>query len=139
MVNLTQSYFSGQSTPPAAQQPSTSTTPTPTPVPSESPQPVPKQVCNANRILDIPAVRFLLRSDFFNLLHLNDEALMQYNSSPTLKHMVTKMRREGSQSPPVTTSFERYQHNRDLVSLINKFADTTRPLPTGLFTVQSNI
>lgn len=88
-------------------------------------------ISSSGRILDVPAVRFLLRSDFFNVLHLNDDALMQYNGSPTLKHMVTKIRRESQQTPPVTVSFERYQHNRDLVSLVNKFADTRKPLPRG--------
>ncbi|KAF7494146.1 E3 ubiquitin-protein ligase HECW2 [Sarcoptes scabiei] len=83
------------------------------------------------KILDVPAVKFLLRPDFFSLMHLNDEALSQFNSSPTLKHMITKIRREGQQSPPVTVSFERYQHNRDLVSLINKFVDVSKPLPSG--------
>lgn len=88
-------------------------------------------ISSSGRILDVPAIRFLLRSDFFNILHLNDDALMQYNGSPTLKHMVTKIRRESQQTPPVTVSFERYQHNRDLVSLVNKFADTRKPLPRG--------
>lgn len=97
--------------------------PTPTPPPSSS--------STANRILDVPALRFLLRSDFFNVLHLNDDALGQYNGSTTLKHMVTKIRREGQKSPPSTESFQRYQHNRYLVSLINKFANTDKPLPRG--------
>jgi hypothetical protein len=81
-------------------------------------------------ILDLPAVRFLIRTDFFNLLHMNDDALAQYNSSSSLKHMVTKIRREGQHS--TTAAFERYQHNRDLVSLINKFAETSRELPAGI-------
>ena len=80
-------------------------------------------------ILDLPAVRFLTRTDFFNLMHMNDEALAQYNGSSSLKHMVTKIRREGQHS--VTTAFERYQHNRDLVSLINRFAETNKELPSG--------
>lgn len=83
-------------------------------------------------ILDLPAVRFLMRTDFFNLMHMNDEALAQYNSSSSLKHMVTKIRREGQHS--LTNAFERYQHNRDLVSLINKFAETNKDLPPGALT-----
>lgn len=85
----------------------------------------------ANRFLDLPALRFLLRPDFFNLLHLNDDAFTQYNGSSQLKHIVTKIRNEGKQNPVVTQSFERYQHNRDLVSLINKFSESNRPLPQG--------
>ena len=84
-----------------------------------------------NRFLDFPAIRFLLRPDFFNQLHLNDEALAQYNGSPTLKAMITRIRKEGQQHPSVTDSFERHQHNRYLVSLINKFAETNQPLPNG--------
>ncbi|XP_027199659.1 uncharacterized protein LOC113793786 [Dermatophagoides pteronyssinus] len=98
---------------------------------STPPPPPPSSSSTTNRILDVPALRFLLRSDFFNVLHLNDDALRQYNESSTLKPMVTKIRREGQKSPPSTESFQRYQHNRDLVSLINKFASTDKPLPRG--------
>ncbi|GIY11306.1 hypothetical protein CEXT_162782 [Caerostris extrusa] len=58
------------------------------------------------------------------LLRSPPEALAVYNRSSSLKHMITKIRRDPS-------GFERYQHNRDLVSLLNKFADTTRELPRG--------
>lgn len=110
------------------QQPAIVASPPPQP-PQSAPVAVPAQV--RNRILDFPAVRFLLRPDFFNLLHLNDDALAQYNGSPTLKSMVTRIRREGQQNPPLTGSFDRHQHNRYLVALINKFAETNGPLPQG--------
>ena len=113
---------------------STSTSSQPTVIAPPTPQtpPVAAAVPTVrNRVLDFPAVRFLLRPDFFSLLHLNDEALAQYNGSPTLKAMATRIRREGQQNPPLTGSFERHQHNRYLVSLINKFAETNRPLPHG--------
>ena len=38
--------------------------------------------------------------------------------------MVTKIRRD-------CHAFERYQHNRDLVELVNLFSDNSRPLPLG--------
>ncbi|XP_076349149.1 E3 ubiquitin-protein ligase HECW2-like isoform X1 [Tachypleus tridentatus] len=76
------------------------------------------------QLLNSPAVRFVSRSDFFNVLHTNDEALTAYNSSSSLKHMITKIRRD-------PTTFERYQHNRELVGLFNKFADIERDLPRG--------
>jgi hypothetical protein len=38
--------------------------------------------------------------------------------------MVSKIRRD-------PTTFERYQHNRDLVALVNLFADSMRDLPRG--------
>lgn len=110
--------------------PSTSSLPT-VETPSAQTSSAAPSVATRNRVLDFPAVRFLLRTDFFNLLHLNDEALAQYNTSSTLKAMVTRIRREGLQNPPQTSAFERHQHNRYLVSLINKFAETNKELPPG--------
>lgn len=52
------------------------------------------------------------------------EALSLYNRNGSLKHMVSKIRRDPQ-------SFERYQHNRDLVTLVNLFADSMRDLPRG--------
>lgn len=74
----------------------------------------------------LPAVRFLMRSDFFNLLHMNDEALAMYNRTSPLKQMINKIRKDTSR-----TAFVRFQHNRDLVNLLNRFADTKLPLPPG--------
>ncbi|XP_052129887.1 E3 ubiquitin-protein ligase HECW2 isoform X2 [Frankliniella occidentalis] len=71
-----------------------------------------------------PGVKFICRADFFTLLHMNQEALALYNRNGSLKHMISKIRRD-------PTWFERYQHNRDLVQLVNLFADTTRDLPRG--------
>lgn len=47
-----------------------------------------------------------------------------YNRNGSLKHMVSKIRRDPQ-------AFERYQHNRDLVTLVNLFADSLRDLPRG--------
>ncbi|XP_047988827.1 E3 ubiquitin-protein ligase HECW2 isoform X4 [Leguminivora glycinivorella] len=55
---------------------------------------------------------------------MNQEASNLYNCNSTLKHMISKIRRD-------TSSFERYQHNRDLVALVNMFSDTDRDLPLG--------
>ncbi|OQR76630.1 E3 ubiquitin-protein ligase HECW1-like [Tropilaelaps mercedesae] len=76
----------------------------------------------ASKYLKLPAVQFLTRSDFFNVLHMNEEALAQYNRSSSLKHMIGKIRRDAS-------NFEKYQHNRDLVALLNRFADRDKELP----------
>lgn len=38
--------------------------------------------------------------------------------------MVSKIRRDSN-------SFDRYQHNRDLIAFINLFADSVRELPRG--------
>lgn len=74
----------------------------------------------------LPAVKFLTRSDFFSLLHMNDEALAMYNRTSPLKQMINKIRKDTSR-----TAFVRFQHNRDLVNLLNKFADSKLPLPVG--------
>jgi E3 ubiquitin-protein ligase HECW2 len=71
-----------------------------------------------------PAVQFLSRPDFFTVLHTNVEAMELYNRNTSLKYMISKIRRE----PRV---FPRYEHNRDLVALINFFADQAKDLPTG--------
>ena len=42
----------------------------------------------------------------------------------SVKHMVSRIRRDAS-------AFERYQHNRDLVALVNMFACKDRELPPG--------
>ncbi|KAH8009556.1 hypothetical protein HPB51_018249 [Rhipicephalus microplus] len=92
--------------------------------PSAPPAPVVPSADSQRALLRSPAVRFTTRSDFFNVLHMNDDALAAYNRSSSLKHMIAKIRRDPA-------NFERYQHNRDLVSLLNKFADKTRELPRG--------
>ncbi|KAL4707439.1 hypothetical protein ACJJTC_008624, partial [Scirpophaga incertulas] len=71
-----------------------------------------------------PAAEFLARPDFYSILHMNQEASSLYNCNSTLKHMISKIRRD-------TASFERYQHNRDLVALVNMFSEVERDLPLG--------
>lgn len=55
---------------------------------------------------------------------MNQEALSLYNKNTTLKHMIVRIRRDAN-------VFEKYQHNKELVALINMFADTSKDLPTG--------
>ncbi|XP_076291958.1 hecw ubiquitin protein ligase isoform X1 [Lasioglossum baleicum] len=71
-----------------------------------------------------PPVLFLTRPDFFTELHTNEEALEWYNRNASLKHMINRIRRD-------KTVFPRYEHNRDLVVLINFFADPNKELPRG--------
>nr|XP_033334586.1 E3 ubiquitin-protein ligase HECW2 [Megalopta genalis]XP_033334587.1 E3 ubiquitin-protein ligase HECW2 [Megalopta genalis] len=71
-----------------------------------------------------PPVLFLTRPDFFTELHTNEEALEWYNRNASLKHMINRIRRD-------KTVFPRYEHNRDLVALINFFADPNKELPRG--------
>ncbi|XP_014666141.1 PREDICTED: E3 ubiquitin-protein ligase HECW2-like [Priapulus caudatus] len=71
-----------------------------------------------------PAVLFLSRPDFFPLLHTNEMAFGMYTGNTTLKHMISKIRRDSG-------AFERYQHNRDLVVFLNLFADSTIALPVN--------
>ncbi|RZB39160.1 E3 ubiquitin-protein ligase HECW2 [Asbolus verrucosus] len=71
-----------------------------------------------------PGCRLLTRPDFFTILHMNQDALSLYNRNPTLKHMIVRIRRD----PGV---FDKYQHNKELVALVNMFADTSIDLPDG--------
>ncbi|XP_045475595.1 E3 ubiquitin-protein ligase HECW2-like isoform X3 [Harmonia axyridis] len=71
-----------------------------------------------------PGCRLLTRPDFFTILHMNQDALSLYNRNPTLKHMIVRIRRD-----PAT--FEKYQHNKELVALVNLFADSSLDLPQG--------
>ncbi|KAK9890661.1 hypothetical protein WA026_012018 [Henosepilachna vigintioctopunctata] len=71
-----------------------------------------------------PGCRMLSRPDFFTILHMNQDALSLYNRNPTLKHMISRIRRD-----PI--AFEKYQHNKELVALVNLFADTGLNLPEG--------
>ena len=50
-------------------------------------------------------------------------AALLYNRS-SVRHMISRVRREAA-------TFERYQHNRDLVALLNIFADKDTDLPPG--------
>ncbi|KAJ8920280.1 hypothetical protein NQ315_011941 [Exocentrus adspersus] len=58
-----------------------------------------------------PGCKLLTRPDFFTILHMNQDALGLYNRNPALKHMIVRIRRD----PNV---FEKYQHNKELVALI---------------------
>lgn len=70
-----------------------------------------------------PALMLICRPDFYSLLHTNPDAIEIYNNVPALKHMTNKVRRD-------PTLFQRYQHNRDLVNLINSFAIINGDLPS---------
>lgn len=69
-----------------------------------------------------PALMLICRPDFYSLLHTNQEAIDIYNSVTALKHMTNRIRRDPS-------LFLRYQHNRDLVALVNCFAVINEDLP----------
>lgn len=51
-------------------------------------------------------------------------AYQMFTSSSCVKHMILKVRRDAR-------NFERYQHNRDLVVFLNRFADIQVELPRG--------
>lgn len=69
-----------------------------------------------------PAILMLCRPDFYSMLHTNTDALTIYNRNAALKHMILRIRRD-------PLCFERYQYNKDLVALVNCFADSTLSLP----------
>uniref|UniRef100_A0A3P9HBZ0 HECT-type E3 ubiquitin transferase n=1 Tax=Oryzias latipes TaxID=8090 RepID=A0A3P9HBZ0_ORYLA len=94
---------------------------------SDSPQTGPSSPVNQQKIthlLQSPAVKFVTHPEFFTVLHSNYAAYRMFTSSSCVKHMILKVRRDAR-------NFERYQHNRDLVVFINKFADTQLELPRG--------
>uniref|UniRef100_A0A1I7XQR5 HECT-type E3 ubiquitin transferase n=1 Tax=Heterorhabditis bacteriophora TaxID=37862 RepID=A0A1I7XQR5_HETBA len=66
--------------------------------------------------------QFLQRPDFISILHENQVALLAYNSSPVVKHIIHRIRKGGEPS-------EKYENNRDFVAFVNMFADDTQPLP----------
>ncbi|XP_053948737.1 E3 ubiquitin-protein ligase HECW2 [Anastrepha ludens] len=70
-----------------------------------------------------PAVVMLCRPDFYSMLHTNEDALSIYNRNPALKHMIIRIRRDPQ-------CFQRYQYNKDLVALVNTFAQLNRDLPS---------
>lgn len=70
-----------------------------------------------------PSLMMICRPDFYSLLHTNQEAIDIYNSVSALKHMTNRIRRDPS-------LFVRYQHNRDLVALVNCFAVINQDLPS---------
>ncbi|KAM4606558.1 E3 ubiquitin-protein ligase HECW1 [Polymixia lowei] len=75
-------------------------------------------------LLQSPAVKFVTHPEFFTVLHGNYGAYRMFTNSTCVKHMILKVRRDAR-------NFERYQHNRDLVVFLNKFADTRLELPRG--------
>ncbi|XP_029314123.1 E3 ubiquitin-protein ligase HECW1 [Cottoperca gobio] len=77
-----------------------------------------------SHLLQSPAVKFITHPEFFTVLHSNYAAYRVFTSSSCVKHMILKVRRDAR-------NFERYQHNRDLVVFLNKFADTQLELPRG--------
>ncbi|XP_068160635.1 E3 ubiquitin-protein ligase HECW1 [Antennarius striatus] len=94
---------------------------------SDSPQTGPASPVNhqkINNLLQSPAVKFTTHPEFFTVLHSNYAAYRMFTSSSCVKHMILKVRRDAR-------NFERYQHNRDLVVFLNKFADTQLELPRG--------
>ncbi|XP_051266177.1 E3 ubiquitin-protein ligase HECW1 isoform X2 [Dicentrarchus labrax] len=94
---------------------------------SDAPQTGPASPVNHQKIshlLQSPAVKFITHPEFFTVLHSNYAAYRMFTSSSCVKHMILKVRRDAR-------NFERYQHNRDLVVFLNKFADTQLELPRG--------
>ncbi|XP_055959261.1 E3 ubiquitin-protein ligase HECW2 [Patella vulgata] len=94
----------------------------PVSTPEVSPQSLVTQTPTERSVYKLPAVKFLIRPDFFPMLQGNELALAEYNRNSQLKHMITRIRRDAQ-------TFERYQHNRDLVMFLNLFADMSKEVP----------
>ncbi|XP_062303719.1 E3 ubiquitin-protein ligase HECW2 isoform X1 [Osmerus eperlanus] len=75
-------------------------------------------------LLQSPSAKFLTSPDFFTVLHSNPSAYRMFTTNACLKHMISKVRRDGHH-------YERYQHNRDLVTFLNMFSNKQLELPRG--------
>ncbi|XP_060793266.1 E3 ubiquitin-protein ligase HECW2 [Neoarius graeffei] len=75
-------------------------------------------------LLQSPGAKFLSSPDFFTVLHSNPSAYRMFTSNTCLKHMISRVRRD-------VQHFERYQHNRDLVTFLNLFTNKQLELPRG--------
>ncbi|KAJ8012435.1 hypothetical protein DPEC_G00042740 [Dallia pectoralis] len=75
-------------------------------------------------LLQSPSAKFLCSPDFFSVLHSNPSAYRMFTTNTCLKHMISKVRRDGHH-------YERYQHNRDLVTFLNMFSNKQLELPRG--------
>ena len=102
--------------------PSVPTSSTP-PTASRRSQPI-TDVPSPNPDSTCPALQFIMRPDFFALINGKEEAMQLYNRSSAIRQLLAKVWRNPNY-------FMRYQHNRDLVMLLNLFADETQPLPSG--------
>lgn len=71
-----------------------------------------------------PVVRFICRPDFVARVQMIDHPTTLLLGRSSVRHMINRIRRDAS-------TFERYQHNRDLVCLLNTFACKERELPPG--------
>ncbi|XP_071961734.1 E3 ubiquitin-protein ligase HECW2-like isoform X2 [Antedon mediterranea] len=80
-------------------------------------------VASSNSVLKAPAVQFIIQRNFFEHLRANMQAFKMYQKNSSLKHMVNKIRRDPNK-------FGDYQHNRDLVALLNLFSERGE-LPSG--------
>uniref|UniRef100_A0A8C1HGV1 HECT-type E3 ubiquitin transferase n=1 Tax=Cyprinus carpio carpio TaxID=630221 RepID=A0A8C1HGV1_CYPCA len=97
--------------------------------PSEETDLLPHSICGNSRsrlalLLQSPGAKFLSSPDFFSVLHSNSSAYRMFTSNTCLKHMISKVRRDGQH-------FERYQHNRDLVNFLSLFSNKQLELPRG--------
>ena len=67
----------------------------------------------------------VLNDEFlFSLLSRSQPAFQFYSRTPTLKHMISRLRKNVS-------LYNQYKNNVDLINFLNYFADKTRLLPRG--------
>ena len=91
----------------------------------------PAEILSTNPDSTCPALQFIMRPDFFALINAKEEAMQLYSRSPAIRQLLAKVWRNPNY-------FMRYQHNRDLVMLLNLFADESQLLPLGWEARQDN-
>lgn len=79
----------------------------------------------SDQLLKQPGVQFILREDLSTLIKRNQQAKDLLKQSTTLIPILHKIRANP------TVYYKKYQHNKELVRLLNTFSDANLPFPPG--------
>lgn len=83
------------------------------------------QSSHSEQMLNQPGAKFILREDLSSLIKRNQQAKELLKQSSTLILILHKIRA----NPGVY--YKKYQHNKELVRLLNTFSDPNLPFPSG--------
>ncbi|XP_065053634.1 E3 ubiquitin-protein ligase HECW2-like isoform X2 [Rhopilema esculentum] len=92
--------------------------------PPSKPQPTPADRDARSSFENTPGCRFIRRRDFFQFINNHGMASQFLHRSGPLKQTVNRIRVDPSK-------FERYQHSRELVTLLNFFSNPAAEIPSG--------
>lgn len=83
------------------------------------------QNSHSDQILNQPGAQFILREDLSSLIKRNQQAKELLKQSTTLIPILHKIRANPS------VYYKKYQHNKELVRLLNTFSNPALPFPSG--------